>query len=172
MPSYDPNQVSRAFNKLFSIFPLPTAASSPEEATRAYLEVCEGYSTADVEYVLKQFQMGNVQNWNPSFAPTTAVLSQELRRFDDEKRKWDHLDHALHLQLEGRVADEKFIETKTPESRARVKAIVDDAVASLTKLSEAENAESKANRMAMMKRTNERFDRERYSAGDPDGRDD
>ena len=98
---------------------------------RVYFEVCDGYETADIVYVVDQFLSGSVDNWNPNFAPTPPLLSQQLRKLDDNKRKWDNLDHALHAQLEDRRRDEEFNDGKTAESRARVKAIVDAGVAGL-----------------------------------------
>lgn len=59
---------------------------------------------------------------------------------------------------------------RTPESRERVRAMIDDCVANIAAKSLDPNPESEQGRKSIFDRTNERFDRERgYSVGDPDG---
>lgn len=184
MPTYDPNRVTRTLQRLFLTCPLPASASDPVEALRVYLEICDGFYTEDIEFAVKQFLSGVVAGHNPSFAPTPPLMALELRRIRDLADKYEGLDRAARLQIQERDRAVALETSKTVESRANVKAIIDDAVAHLTSLSSVEHDESAAHRKAMMGRTNETFapddhpaaTRERlmpaWTAGDHEGRDD
>lgn len=157
MPTYDPIRISRAFNRLFSTCPLPTAGSDPEEAMRVYYDVCDGYTTEDIEHAVKRFLAGSVEGHNPSFAPTPPMLAQELRRIDGDNRKWLQRDRETVQQLEDRRLDEEFASGKTADSRARVKALVDGVVQNLT----AERRKDvDARHVAVINRTNAAWDQE------------
>jgi hypothetical protein len=140
MPTFDPQTVTQAFQRLFATCPLPSAMNDPREALRAYLEACEGFDTDTITHAIMNFRSGLVEGHNASFAPPEPLFSRELRSVLNTRLKWDNLDRALQLQIEARDAAERFdTDEKTVENRARVKALVDGTVKSL-KVADPEDA--------------------------------
>jgi hypothetical protein len=140
------------------------------ERAKVYFEAVEQYELRDIEAAVSSFLSGSAPGHNPSFIPPAPVVAAEVRRQLNLR-----LDHAA------RIAKPKLPPpdvVKTPESRARVKARVDELVANLAAEHRTDDAaKAKAEQWA---KTNQRFYpsmdaddmRQRlmpYRAGDEDG---
>lgn len=110
---------------MFLTLPLPTANADPEEALRAYIEECRGYSNDDVDLAVKQFTSGLVKGVNKGFAPTTAQFSAQLRANLDYQAEQNQRRNNLRLQYQERQIDEEWQHRRTPAAKARVKGMLD-----------------------------------------------
>jgi hypothetical protein len=150
--------------RLFATCPLPSSTSEPDEALRVYLEICDGYSTNDIEFAVKRFLTGSVPGHNVSFAPTAPMMATELRRIDDENRKSVLTISQAREQIAQRDAAERFNSSKTKESRERVAAMVAGAVKSMASATEVPDAERDARVKALFLNGSDTV--RRYEAGD------
>ena len=137
------------------------AAVDGDEQLRSYLLAVEDYHIIDVESGIDGLIKGTAPGQNPNFLPPPAAVGSECRR-----------QMNLRLDREHRMAKPALpppdIE-RSPESRDRVKALVDAAVRNLTAATLDEHAARDKRVKALFDRTNDRFDRERgFSVGDPE----
>ena len=147
--------------------------------------MCEGYSTDTIEETIRRFRFGKVADHNKSFAPPEPMVGRELARVVEDNLKWRDLHVTTRKQLEERRRDEEFQASKTPESQARVREMMNRAVDNLRSQMSPEEREAADKRRAMHLRASDKpsdvayRDSEDYkrrlvpfSAGDLEGRDD
>lgn len=132
-----------ALNKMFLTLPLPTANADPEEALRVYYEVCQGYSNADVDLAVQQFIEGTVVGHNPSFAPTAAQFSKQLRENLNYVAEQNQRRNNLLTQMHEQEIDEQWQKRRTPEAKAYVKSVLDAMKAKETEKTPEELAQAK-----------------------------
>ena len=112
-------------DKMFSTLPLPAANANPAEALRTYYEVCQPFSTEDVELAVKQFLSGSVKDFNPNFAPTPPKFAKQLRANAEYRAKTNTSHNLLLEQFKEQEKDEEFRAHRTPEAKARVQSMLD-----------------------------------------------
>lgn len=139
----------------------PQAGDDGDELVRGYLLAVEDYPAGDVELAVDTLIKGVAPGINPSFRPKPPEVGSECRR---------QMNLRLDSEARARAYRPKLpppdIE-RTPESQARVKALVEGAVANLTAASLDDPAER---HRAAIRRSNAYFDAERgFSVGDPEG---
>lgn len=117
---------------MVSAFP-PSSTAAPDEVLRRYFEAIEGCYADDLEAAVTQFVQGRVPGQNLSFAPTPPEVASAVRRIADVRVTGQDRHNRAIAQLTHRDQHEDFQASKTPESRARVKAMADELVASLGK---------------------------------------
>lgn len=107
---------------LFSTFP-PLPSEDGDAQLAAYAVAVNGHDIRDIEQAVHKLIRGEVAGHNPSFAPSAALLGAVIRermnwRLDAEKRRNPVLmkPDIVH----------------TPESRARVKALVEETARRLS----------------------------------------
>lgn len=110
---------------MFVALPLPTANADPDEALRIYYESCQGYSNDDIDLAVRQFMSGTVEGHNPSFAPTVAQFSKQLRENLNYRASHVQKQNMLLEQFREQEKDEEWQAKRTPEMRAKVKEILD-----------------------------------------------
>lgn len=160
---YDPQTVAAAFQRLFRTYP-QFQADGAEDALRVYFEAVDPYETADIEAAVRNFLSGSAPGHNPAFAPSAPQVGAETRRVMSQRLEAEARSRAARPALPPPDIE------KTPEQRARAKALVEQTVANLTGLTEPEHMASADNRKSILERANARFDSERgYGVGDPDG---
>jgi hypothetical protein len=111
--------------RILALWP-PQEADDGEELLRNYLLAVEDYLAVDVELAVTGFIKGIAPGVNPSYRPKPPEVGAECRR-------------QMNLRLD-REARERSYRPKlpapdivhTPESRARVKAMVERATAQLS----------------------------------------
>jgi len=119
---YDPEVVAAAFQRLFRTYRFVEPAEA-DEMLRVYFEALDDYETQDIEAGIRNMLSGRVDGFNPSFLPPAPLVAKSVRaammaRLDSEARS--RLPALPPPDIE-----------KTPESRARVKAMVDELIANL-----------------------------------------
>lgn len=150
-----------AFQRLFRTYRF-VDPDEADEMLRVYFEALVDYETRDIEAGIADMMAGRVAAFNPSFLPPAPLVGKAVhdamhRRLDSETRV-----RAAHPKLPRPDVE------KTPESQARVLAIVAEVVA---KWSVSEDLRSDS---AMLKRAADRHDEYfkptlNYRTGDPDG---
>lgn len=166
---YDPEQVTAAFNRLFSTYPR-FGGSDLGEAMRAYFEAVEPYETQDILAAVRNFLSGAAPGVNPAFAPSAPMVGAETRRV---------MNLRLDAEHRSRIPLPPPMIEHTPEERQRMAAMADAAIARLTQSLRTEDAEAERRRAEGWARTNARFQpdmspdtvkrRLGFSVGDPDG---
>jgi hypothetical protein len=111
----------RQFQVLFATFPPPAGDLAAQ--LEAYSRAITGHDMRDIDAAIDRFIRGEVDNHNPSFAPSASLVGNTVRkcrddRLDSERR---HTPPAL---------PPPDIE-KSPESRARVKAMTEALIVNL-----------------------------------------
>lgn len=172
---YDPEQVTAAFNRLFSTYPQFAAADLAESAG-AYFEAVEPYETVDILAAVKSFLSGSAPGHNPAFAPSAPLVGAETRRLMNLRLDRERRD-ALSKP---RLPPPDIVHT--PESRARVAAMAQAHIERMADIARTEDAEMDRRQRDLAARTNARFApdmspeamrrRLGFSVGDRDGQDD
>lgn len=160
-------RISAALERLFRTYPqsdrgdvLDLALERMERA-KVYLEAVAPYDVRDIEAAVSSFLTGAAPGVNPSFLPPAPAVGSEVRRMMNLR-----LDSERREQLRAPALPPPEIE-HTPESRAKVKALVDSAVANLQAASLDDPAER---HRSAIRKANEYFDARRgFSVGDPEG---
>jgi hypothetical protein len=146
-------------NRLLSGYP-PGNWTDPEQALRSYLLAVDDYPAQDVEAAVVALIKGVAPGVNPGFLPPPAVVGAECKRQNNLRCEREARDKRLHPALPPPDVE------RTPESRARVKAMIDQTVANLAAKSLDDPVERHRRRIA---KTNERFDANPYfEVGDPE----
>lgn len=138
-----------AFQRLFRTYRFVDPAEA-DEMLRVYFEALADYETQDIEAGIQNMLSGKVDEFKPSFLPPAPLVAKCVRE-------------AMHQRLDTEIRQRKALppppdewEEPTPEQRARVKAILANL-----KLGEDDDAAARAEeRRALLRRTNERFDRD------------
>jgi len=108
----------------------PTASGAGDDHLRGYLLAVEDYAADDVEAAITTLIKGAAPGVNPNFLPPPATVGAECRRQLNLR-----LDSQHRAQLARPALPRPDVE-HSPESRARIKAMV-DAVASKASLPDA-----------------------------------
>jgi len=119
---YDPEVVAAAFQRLFRTYRFVEPAEA-DEMLRVYFEALSDYETQDIEAGIRDMLSGRVDGFNPSFLPPAPLVAKSVRA-----AMMTRLDSEARTRLPALPPPD--IE-KTPESRARVKAMVDELIAKL-----------------------------------------
>ena len=123
---------------LFATFP-PLAGDDVDAQLEAYALALSSYDMCDVDAAIGNFIAGKAPGHNPAFAPSAPQIGAECRRLES-------------IRLESEERTKRYTQPQlpppdvqhTPESRARIKAMV-DAVASRARVDKAvSEKESKA----------------------------
>ena len=160
-------KIGAALERLFRTYPqsdrgdaLDVALERMERA-KVYLEALEQYDIRDIEAGVSALISGAVPGVNPNFIPPAPVVGGEVRRQQGLRYRREDLDRIAHPRLPPPDVE------RTPECRARVKAMVEACVKAM-----AANAVAAAKPEAQLgpsifERTNARFHSQRYFAGYP-----
>ena len=155
-----PQAKLKDIRRILTLWP-SQAADEGDDLVRAYLLAVEDYAADDVTRAVDTMVKGTAPGLNPGFRPKPSEVGAECRR-------------QLNLRLDGERRERMFRPAlpppdveRSPESQARVKALIDGAVANLAAKSLDDPVERHRKRIA---KTNERFDRDPYfEVGDPEG---
>lgn len=137
-----------AFQRLFRTYRF-VEPSEADEMLRVYFEALTDYETQDIEAGIRNMLAGKVEGFNPSFLPPAPLVAKCVR-------------DALYQRFDAEHRDRKALpsperEEPTAEQKARVKALMKQAADNLG--ADFEGEEREARRLAMLRRTNEHFDR-------------
>lgn len=162
-------RIAAALERLFRTYPQSDRGDALDvaldrlERAKVYLEAVDQFDIADIEAATKAFITGNAPGVNPAFIPPAPQVAAEVRRqmnlrLDSERRRKPYTPELPPPR-------------PTAESRARVKALIDNAVVEIAaKAADTTTPESQEGRKAIFERTNERLDAERgFEVGDPEG---
>lgn len=151
----------------------PQASDDGDELLRGYLLAVDDYPFCDVEGAVDALIKGIAPGVNPSFRPKPSEVGAECRR-----RMNLRLDSEHRAKMARPALPPPDVE-RTPESRARVKAMVDKALGNLKSVTADEDAATAQRKAEMWAKTNARFDpsadeadmaaRLGFTAGDPEG---
>jgi len=173
-------RIADAFDRLFRTYQQGDHSADPGDLARerlakakVYFEAVSIYEAEDVETGIADLLSGSVPGHNPSYVPPAPLVASATRRAME--RRTDRLarEKALHPRLPPPDVP------KTPESRARVKAMVDGLVESFAEQHRTEDAAAAKRKHDQMVKANSRFldesdeaamrERLGYSVGDRDG---
>ncbi|CDP50690.1 hypothetical protein [Devosia sp. DBB001] len=173
-------RIADAFDRLFRTYQQGDHSADPGDLARerlakakVYFEAVSIYEAEDVEAAVSDFLSGSVPGHNAAFVPTAPQVGSATRRAME--RRTDRLarEKALHPRLPPPDVP------KTPESHARVKAMVDGLVESFAEQHRTEDAAAAKRKHDQMVKANSRFldesdedamrERLGYSVGDRDG---
>lgn len=143
-------------------------SGDPDGALAAYDIVIARADARDAEAGVLALINGEVLGFDGRFAPTATQLARAIR--EALERRVD-AENAERRRLPPPIEER---DEPTPEQKARVKALMQQAAATLG--ADFEGKEREAQRMAMLRRTNEHFDRqtlsfETYNSADDDAHD-
>ena len=110
---------------MFATLPLPNASANPTEALKVYYEVCQPYSTEDVEMTVAQFLAGSVKDFNPNFAPSAPKFATQLRANAEYRSSLTAGRNMLLEQFKEQELDEQWQAARTPEAKAKVQSMLD-----------------------------------------------
>ena len=155
-----PQAKLKDIQRILALWP-SQAADDGEELLRAYLLAVEDYHADDVTRAVDTMVKGTAPGINPGFRPKPSEVGAECRRQLNLRVDRENLDKRLHPALPPPDIE------RSPESRARVAAMVKQVAANLAAPPEEDPKERHRRRIA---KTNEVFDAERgFSVGDPEG---
>lgn len=142
---------------LFSTCPprMPEVGVDPDRHFAAQLEAygraLASYEIQDIEAAINRFLQGTVPEHNPNFAPSAAMLGVVTKQCRDARLDSEHRAALRHPRLP--PPDVK----RTPESMARVAALMAKTVEDLGAQKRTEDAAADKRRAEQFARTNERF---------------
>lgn len=116
-----------ALNKMFATLPLPNANADPAQALRVYYEVCQPYSSEDVELAVKQFLSGTVKDFNPNFAPSAPRFAKQMHDNAEYRSTTVASHNRLIEQFHEQELDEEWAAKRTPEAKAKVQSLLEAA---------------------------------------------
>jgi len=173
-------RIAEAFDLLFRTYQQGDHSADPGDLARerlakakVYFEAVAIYEAQDVEAAVADFLSGSVPGHNPAFVPTAPQVGSATRRAMERRTERLAREKALRPRLPPPDVE------KTPESRARVKAMIDQMQASFADAHRTEDAAAAKRKYDRMVGANARFLDERdedamrerlgYSVGDRDG---
>ena len=128
--AYDPYKVTKAFERLFRSCRLPlNNPNDPDEAKAVaadYYAACEGYTTGAIVDTTEDFLFGRVEGVNRTWAPNIAQFSSHLRSVQSHLNGPRSMHNAAVKQIQQRDHDAEIEDSRTPESMARVRRMMDD----------------------------------------------
>lgn len=141
-----------AFQRLFRTYRFVEPAEA-DEMLMVYFDALTDYETIDIEAGIRNMLSGRVDGFNPSFLPPAPLVAKAVRS-------------AMYQRLDTERRDRKALPPPerpdpTPEQKARVQALMKKAAQDIGTDPDAERYEQE--RLAMLRRTNERFDRDAMS---------
>lgn len=149
---YDPEALAVAFQRLFRTYRF-VEPSEADEMLRVYFEALADYETLDIEGGIRNMLSGKVDGFNPSFLPPAPLVAKSVREAMHQRLDREHRSRPALPPPER--------DDPTPEQKARVKALMEDFSRKFG--SERSDAERLERTRAMLRRTNERFDRDAVS---------
>lgn len=129
----------------------PSAAGEGDEQLRSYLLAVEDYPAQDVEAAVTTLIKGIAPGVNPNFLPPPAALGSESHRQNHLRCDREDRDRRLRPALAPPDIEH------TPESRARMKVILDAGVARLQAVTLPENEADAKRAKEQWDRVNARF---------------
>ena len=170
-----PQAKLKQVRRILALWP-SQVADEGEELLRAYLLAVEDYPVEDVERGVDQLVKGTAPGVSPSFRPKPPETGAECRRQMNLRLDRENREKKLRPALPPPSVK------RTPEDRAKVKAMVDDLVQRTTAQIEAQNPKrpgiiQRANAAFMPDLSDEATLRRLnltpyYSSGDPEGAED
>jgi hypothetical protein len=144
------SDVQKQLKLLFSTFPPPPGDNLAAQL-EAYAIALDGHDMRDIEAAVTRLIRGEVAGHNQSFAPSAATLGAAVI----ERR-----NHRLDIESRNYVRNQLPAPTveRTPESRARVAAMMQQAVAGLASELRTPDAEAERRKRAFQSRVFDRFD--------------
>lgn len=138
---------------MFSTYPRSDTTDRKSQVA-AYALALEGHDPRDVEAAIRKLMRGEVDWHNAEFPPSAPLLGTVVIACRDERLDREARDRT-YRQPQLRAPD---VEPPTPESRARVKAMVDGFVKGATASLRTEDAARDKRHDDMVARTQKRFD--------------
>lgn len=128
----DQQRIAAAFERLFRTYGPLGQGSTAEEITldrieriKVYFEAVAPYEEQDVEAAVDAFLSGSAPGVNPNFAPPAPAVGGETRRQMNLRLDKENRERRLRPALPPPDIEH------TPESRARMKAILEAGLAKL-----------------------------------------
>ena len=121
---YDPEVVAVAFERLFRTYRFVEPGEA-DEMLREYFECLADYETQDIVTGIGNMRSGRAEGFNPSFLPPAPLVAKIVR-----EAMYKRLDSEARTKRATPALPPPDIE-KTPESIAKVKAMVEGLIANL-----------------------------------------
>ena len=154
----DHQRIAAAFERLFRTYGPLGQGNSPEEIAldrmeriKVYFDAVVMYDERDVEAAVDAILDGSAPGINFNFAPAAPAVGAECRR-----RMNLRLDSEHRAKMARPALPPPDVE-RTPEARARVKAMVDKALGNLKSVTADEDAATAQRKAEMWAKTNARF---------------
>lgn len=135
---------------MFSSFPPPPGDDLPAQL-EAYAIALDGRDLRDIEAAVHRLLRGDVPGHNPSFAPSPALLGSAVRECMNSRLDRDSRNYVRN-QLPPPTIE------RTPESQARVAALMKAAADSLASELRTPDAEEARRKQAFQSKVFDRFD--------------
>jgi len=126
-------------------------AGGDDDAMRVYFEAVSDYETQDIEAAVGNFLGGTAPGHNPSFAPPAPLVGAETRRVMN--LRLDRMNRQKTLRPRLPTTDIQ----RSPESMARVAALMAQAIEGLAAEKRTEDAAADKRRAELFAKTNARF---------------
>ncbi len=145
-----PQAKLKQVRRILALWP-SQAADEGEELLRGYLLAVEDYPAQDVERAVDQLIKGTAPGVNPSFRPKPSETGAECRRQMDLRLRAEDLERRYRPQLPPPDIE------RTPESQARVRAMVAELVGRISPDAQPETEAQTADRKKWQDRMDARF---------------
>jgi hypothetical protein len=143
--------------RILALWP-PQATDDAEELLRGYLLAVEDYHADDVWRAVDTLIKGTAPGVNPSFRPKPSEVGAECRRQMNLRLDSEYRDKMARPKLAPPDIE------RTPESQARVRALMEQTLRGLNRMTGDDPIER---HRAVLRKTNEYFDAERgFTVGD------
>lgn len=138
---------------LFSTFPSGQGVDRAAQM-QAYVVALDGHDMRDIETAIWRLIRGEIDWHNGAFAPSAPLLGNVVAKMRDERYRRAKFDRTYATPVALPSPDVE----RTPESQARVKAMVEGFVKSVAEALSTEDAKRAAGHNDLVKRTHRRFD--------------
>lgn len=143
---------------MFSTYPRSDTTDRKSQVA-AYALALEGHDPRDVEAAIRKLMRGEVDWHNSEFPPSAPLLGTVVIACRDER-----LDREQRQRRYNQPQITARQEEHSPESRARVKAMVDGFVKGTAKLMQTDDAAAhEAGHAKLVEKTQKRFDPPQYA---------
>lgn len=141
---------------LFSTFPSAHGVER-EKQMQAYAVALDGHDLRDIEAAIWRLIRGEIDWHNGQFAPSAPLLGSVVVKMRDERNRRAKL---MRTYATPTALPSPDVPPATPESRARVKAMVEGFIKGSAKVMQTEDAARDARHADLVRRTQRRFDPE------------
>lgn len=121
-----PQRKSKALARLFSAFP-PLNAADPDETLRRYFEAIDDFDAELVDEAVALYTTGNIPGFDGKFVPTPPMLAAGCRKAAEIRARKAYLERLTQPALPAPEVE------RTLEAQQRVRALMGQAVAALSK---------------------------------------